>query len=68
MPKSSNKGYAVKDIRLVSPTGRSIRKASRVYYPDGKYLTFTEKMSKAEAIRQAKMQRVRHPEYIRFGR
>lgn len=43
--------------RLVTATGAHIRMASKVTYPDGQVILFTERLSKREALRQAEYQR-----------
>ncbi len=46
----------VNTYTLQTSTGRHIRKATEVIFEDGQSIRFTEKMSKAEAIRQAECQ------------
>jgi len=43
----------VETYRLTTRSGRHIRKATKVVFPDGYEIRFTERMSKREALRQA---------------
>lgn len=43
----------VETYNLTTSTGRHIRKATQVVYPDGRVVRFMERMSKREALRQA---------------
>jgi hypothetical protein len=45
--------YTVETYQLTASNGRPIRQATKVTCPDGKVIHFLEKMSKAQAIRQA---------------
>jgi hypothetical protein len=45
----------VKDYRLTAPNGRHIRTATMIVLADGKEVRFTERMSKAQAIRQLQL-------------
>ena len=47
--------------------GRSRKVVTVVQFSDGVEIAFTERMSKADAIRQALDQRERHPEYWGAG-
>jgi hypothetical protein len=47
----------VTDYELKASSGKHIRKATMVTFEDGTVIRFTEKMSKAEAIRQAEIQK-----------
>jgi hypothetical protein len=38
---------------IADATGRRIRKATRVVMPDGQVISFTERLGKREALRQA---------------
>jgi hypothetical protein len=49
----------VTDYNLKASNGKHIRKATMVTFEDGTVIRFTEKMSKAEAIRQAEIQKDR---------
>lgn len=50
----------VETYRMVTPSGRPIRQATRVRFPDGRVVAFMDKMPKGEAIKQAE-------EYLRRG-
>lgn len=43
----------VETVRLVAGNGNHIRLATRVVFADGRSVTFTERMSKREALKQA---------------
>jgi hypothetical protein len=43
----------VESYNLQASNGRHIRTATRVRFADGRVVSFTEKMSKREALRQA---------------
>ena len=43
----------VETYTLTTKTGRRIRKATRVIFPDGRKIEFTELMSKKQALKQA---------------
>lgn len=43
----------VTTYQLVARNGRPIRQATKVTFPNGQEIKFTERMSKREAIRQA---------------
>ena len=49
--------FTVSTYQLKTSTGRPIRQATQVTCPDGTVIRFIEKVSKAEAIRQAKYQK-----------
>lgn len=48
--------YTVSTYQLKTSTGRHIRQATQVVCPDGTVIRFTEKMGKAQAIKQAQYQ------------
>lgn len=52
----------VETYNLTTKTGKHIRKATRVVFPGGTIISFTEKMSKREAINNVitLMERGRH--------
>jgi hypothetical protein len=43
----------VETYQLIAANGRPIRKATRVLLPSGQVVSFTERLSKREALRQA---------------
>lgn len=43
----------VETYRMVTPSGRPIRQATRVRFPDGRVVSFMDKVPKGEAIKQA---------------
>jgi len=43
----------VETYTLRAGTGRKIRRATRVVLPDGRVISFTERLSRREALRQA---------------
>jgi len=43
----------VETYDLIAANGRPIRKATRVVMPDGRVVSFTERLGKREALRQA---------------
>lgn len=43
----------VETYTLTASNGRKIRKATRVIFPDGRVIAFTERMSNKRAIAQA---------------
>lgn len=47
----------VESYNLTARNGRHIRVATRVVYPNGETVEFTERMSKREALRQAETHR-----------
>ena len=51
---------AVETYSLRTTTGRHIRKATRVRFADGVVVSFIERMSKRDAIRQAPLHYRRH--------
>lgn len=52
-------GYTVETYQLRAANGRPIRQATKVTCPDGTVIRFTEKVSKAQAIEQAKYQQAK---------
>jgi hypothetical protein len=51
----------VTTYNLTASNGRHIRKATKVTFDNGQEVKFTEKMTKGEAIEQAKRQICKHP-------
>jgi hypothetical protein len=58
----------VERYRLVTASGRPIRLATKVTFPDGQVVKFMDRMSAREAIRQAQWQLEHHPEHFRDRR
>jgi hypothetical protein len=58
-PKGAPK---VETYRLMTAGGRSIRKATRVVFSDGRKVEFTDRIPKRQAIKQAMAQLGRNPE------
>ena len=50
---SKGESMKVETYTLTTKTGRRIRKATRVIFPDGRKIEFTELMSKKQALKQA---------------
>jgi hypothetical protein len=50
------RAYIVETYQLTASNGRPIRQATKVTCPDGTVIRFIEKLSKAQAIKQAQYQ------------
>ena len=53
-PTSKKQSYKVSEYTLIATNGRKIRKATVVTTPSGKKIRFMDKISKKQAIQQAK--------------
>ena len=53
--KAKREGVKVEDYALLTSNGRPIRKATKVIFPDGTEIPFTERMGEKEAIWRAEL-------------
>ena len=53
---STTAAPTVETYQLVAGNGRPIRKATRVRFADGRVVSFIERLSKREAVRQAQLE------------